>query len=173
MLFSGTANLAARKAQGELAEHYGVGAELWSATSYTKLRSEALSVDRWNRFHPEEPPRSPFVTRSLSDAGGPIVAVSDFMKMVPDQIARYVPGAFVVLGTDGRVTARRAHPVHVAPPAQPRGLQLVGDRGDLRGIDAALPDRLAVRTDHGRGPRHEVGPRERRPVRVGWRSLPP
>jgi pyruvate dehydrogenase E1 component len=52
-------------------------------------------------LHPGEPPRSPAVTRILSEAGGPIVAVSDFMKMVPDQIARYVPGAFTTLGTDG------------------------------------------------------------------------
>jgi pyruvate dehydrogenase E1 component len=101
VLFSGTANLAARKAQAELADHYGVGVELWSATSYSKLRSEALSTERWNRLHPGEPPRSPAVTRILSEAGGPIVAVSDFMKMVPDQIARYVPGAFTTLGTDG------------------------------------------------------------------------
>jgi len=101
VLFSGSANLAARKAQTELADHYGVGVELWSATSYSKMRSEALSVERWNRLHPGEPPRSPAVTRILAEAGGPIVAVSDFMKIVPDQIGRYVPGAFTTLGTDG------------------------------------------------------------------------
>jgi pyruvate dehydrogenase E1 component len=101
VLFSGTANLAARKAQVDLSDHYGVGIELWSATSYSKLRAEALSVERWNRLHPGDPPRLPAVTKILSEAGGPIVAVSDFMKLVPDQIARYIPGAFTTLGTDG------------------------------------------------------------------------
>jgi len=101
ILFSGTAHAAARSAQGELAEHYGIGAELWSATSYKRLREEALSTERWNRLHPSEPPRSPLVTRLLSEAPGPIVAVTDYMKAVPDQVARWVPGRFVPLGTDG------------------------------------------------------------------------
>jgi pyruvate dehydrogenase E1 component len=101
VLFSGTANLAARKAQLDLADHYGVGVELWSVTSYQKLRAEALGVDRWNRLHPGEPVRTPAVTSLLTQAGGPVVAVSDFMKLVPDQIARYVPSRFVTLGTDG------------------------------------------------------------------------
>jgi pyruvate dehydrogenase E1 component len=101
ILFSGTGNLAARQAQAELAEHFGVGAELWSATSYKALREEALSVERWNRLHPSASPRTPFVTRALSDVGGPIVAVSDFMKAVPDQVGRWIPGRFTILGTDG------------------------------------------------------------------------
>jgi pyruvate dehydrogenase E1 component len=100
-MFSGSANLAARKAVDELAVHYGVGAELWSATSYKKLREEALTVERWNRLHPSDHDRSPLVTTRLSDVNGPIVAVSDFMKMVPDQISRWVPGRLVILGTDG------------------------------------------------------------------------
>ncbi|MEX0864867.1 MAG: pyruvate dehydrogenase (acetyl-transferring), homodimeric type [Acidimicrobiia bacterium] len=101
ILFSGSANLAARQATDDLAEHYGVGAELWSATSYKLLREEALDVERWNRLHPGEAKRTPLVTRLLSSADGPTVAVTDFMKMVPDQIGRWVPGRFVVLGTDG------------------------------------------------------------------------
>jgi pyruvate dehydrogenase E1 component len=101
ILFSGTAQEAARTAQRELAEHYGVGAELWSATSYKKLREEALSVERWNRLHPGAEGRTPFVTRSLANVGGPVVAVTDYMKVVPDQIARWVPQWFVPLGTDG------------------------------------------------------------------------
>jgi pyruvate dehydrogenase E1 component len=101
VLFSGTAHSAARSAQGELAEHYGVGVELWSATSYKRLREEALSTERWNRLHPGEPARTPLVTRLLSDATGPIVAVTDYMKAVPDQIARWVPARFDSLGTDG------------------------------------------------------------------------
>ena len=101
ILFSGTANLAAREAQAELAEHYGVGAELWSATSYKRLREEAMDAERWNLLHPTQPPRVPRVTQLLGDVGGPIVAVTDFMRMVPDQIGRWVPGQFVTLGTDG------------------------------------------------------------------------
>jgi pyruvate dehydrogenase E1 component len=101
LLFSGSAHGAARRAQEELAEHYGVAAELWSATSYKRLREEALEVERWNRLHPESESRVPYVTRMLSGIGGPIVAVTDYMKVVPDQVARWVPGRFVPLGTDG------------------------------------------------------------------------
>jgi pyruvate dehydrogenase E1 component len=101
IVFSGTAWLAARKARDELAEHYDVGAELWSATSYKALREEALAAERWNRLHPSQSPRTPWVTETLSEAEGPYVAVSDFMKAVPDQIARWVPGTYEVLGTDG------------------------------------------------------------------------
>jgi pyruvate dehydrogenase E1 component len=101
ILFSGTAHLAARQAAADLAEHYGVGAELWSATSYKKLREEALTVERWNRLHPSNDPKTPLVTRLLSHTAGPTLAVSDFMTLVPDQIARWVPEDFSTLGTDG------------------------------------------------------------------------
>ena len=87
ILFSGSAHLAAREAQAQLAEHYGVAAELWSATSYKKLREEAMDVDRWNRLHPEAEPRTPIVSQLLSETSGPIVAVTDYMRMVADQVA--------------------------------------------------------------------------------------
>jgi len=101
ILFSGSAQGAARAARDELAAHYGVAAELWSATSYKRLREEALGVERWNRLHPDDQARVPFVTRALAGVDGPVVAVTDFMKMVPDQVARWVPARFVPLGTDG------------------------------------------------------------------------
>ncbi|MBW3611412.1 MAG: pyruvate dehydrogenase (acetyl-transferring), homodimeric type, partial [Actinobacteria bacterium] len=101
ILFSGTACLAAREARHELAEHYDVGAELWSATSYKALREEALSTERWNRLHPSQSPRTPWVTEVLSEAEGPYIAVTDYMKAVPDQVGRWVPGTFIPLGTDG------------------------------------------------------------------------
>jgi pyruvate dehydrogenase E1 component len=101
ILFSGTAQGAARQAQQLLAEDHDVSAELWSVTSYKALREEALSVERHNRLHPQAPPRTPHVTEVLSQAEGPIVAVTDFMKAVPDQIARWVPDPFTPLGTDG------------------------------------------------------------------------
>ena len=101
ILFSGSANLAARAAAEELSEHYGVGAELWSATSYKRLREDAMGAERWNRLHPDEPNRVPLVSRLLARSHGPIVAVADFMKLVPDQVSPWIPRRFVTLGTDG------------------------------------------------------------------------
>jgi pyruvate dehydrogenase E1 component len=103
VLFSGTANLAARQAQEDLAEHYRIGVELWSATSYKRLREQALAVERHSRLHPAEAPGVPRVTELLASGSGPIVAVTDFLKAVPDQIARWIPEGrrFTPLGTDG------------------------------------------------------------------------
>ncbi|CAB4749956.1 unannotated protein [freshwater metagenome] len=78
-----------------------MSAELWSATSYQQLRVEALEVDHWNSLHPNEQPRVPWVTSQLGRSQGPIVAVTDFMRMVPDQISRWSPRAWTSLGTDG------------------------------------------------------------------------
>ena len=79
-----------------------MAAELWSAPSYKALREGALGVERTNRLHPSREPGVPLVTRLLDGGDGPIVAVTDFMKVVPEQIARFVPSRrFVPLGTDG------------------------------------------------------------------------
>jgi pyruvate dehydrogenase E1 component len=102
LIFSGTAQGAAREAAQILADDYDVAVDLWSATSYKRLREEALTAERWNRLHPTESPRTPLVARLLADAPGPIVAVTDFMKIVPEQIARFLPNrTFMPLGTDG------------------------------------------------------------------------
>ncbi len=102
LLFSGSAQGAVRAAAADLLKLYGVGAELWSATSYKALREEALGVERWNRLHPDQLPRVPLVTGLLRQSPGPIVATTDFMKIVPEQIARFVSGRqFISLGTDG------------------------------------------------------------------------
>ena len=102
VLFSGAAQGAARLAAEELAEHYDVGVELWSATSYKALRDEALATERTNRLHPGQEQKVPLVRRLLGDAPGPIVAVTDFMKIVPEQVARFLPDRlFIPLGTDG------------------------------------------------------------------------
>jgi pyruvate dehydrogenase E1 component len=74
---------------------------VWSVTSYGELRREALDAERWNRLHPTEPPRMPYVSRMLAPEPWPIVAASDYMKAVADQIARFVPSTFHPLGTDG------------------------------------------------------------------------
>jgi len=101
VIFSGTAHQAARDAQAQLAEHYGIGVDLLSATSFKAAREEALAVERWNRLHPGEEPRVPMVTQRLAEGRGPVVAVTDYMTMVPDQIARWVPRRFIPLGADG------------------------------------------------------------------------
>ena len=101
ILASGTAMLAALDAQRMVAEEYGVAVDVWSATSYKLLREDALEAERWNRLHPTEAPRASYVAQCLADADGPVVAVSDFMKAVPDQIGRFVPQLFTTLGTDG------------------------------------------------------------------------
>jgi len=101
ILFSGPAQAAARTAQQELLEHYGVAADLWSATNYKLLREEAVEVERWNLLHPDEDPRVPYVTDQLNNGSGPVVAVTDYMKMVPDQVGRWIPRRYVPLGTDG------------------------------------------------------------------------
>ncbi len=101
LLGSGTAMLAALEAQRLLLEDHDVAADVWSATSYKLLRENALSTERWIRLHPTETPRVSYVAEQLGPTEGPIVAVTDFMKAVPDQVARFVPRPFVALGTDG------------------------------------------------------------------------
>jgi pyruvate dehydrogenase E1 component len=102
ILFSGSASQAAIEAQQLLAEHHDTSADLWSATSYKLLREDALSAERYNRLHPSQAPQTPYVTDVLANrAEGPVVAVTDFMKAIPDQIARWVPNHFTPLGTDG------------------------------------------------------------------------
>ena len=91
----------ALRAQRILGEKYGVPADVWSVTSYNELRREALSVERWNRLHPDQPKRTPRIVEALKDAAGPIVAATDYMKMVADQVSPFLPGRMEVLGTDG------------------------------------------------------------------------
>jgi pyruvate dehydrogenase E1 component len=89
---------------------WGVSVDTWSVTSWTNLRTEALSVERYNRLHPAETPRFPLVTTKLGGGSDPVVAVSDYMRAVPDQLARFITRPFVSLGTDGfgRSDAREA-----------------------------------------------------------------
>jgi len=102
VLFSGSAQGAARQAAADLAEYYDVGVELWSATSYKRLHEEATEIERWNRLHPGQPTKTPLVGTLLQEAPGPIVAVSDFVRAVPEAISRFLPGrSFTTLGTDG------------------------------------------------------------------------
>ncbi len=103
LLGSGSIMQQVLRAQDILAERFGVAADVWSATSFQVLRNQALEVDRWNQFHPGEPAREPLVTTLLAEAAdaGPIVAASDWVRAWPDMVARWVPGAYRTLGTDG------------------------------------------------------------------------
>ncbi|HEY3855245.1 MAG TPA: pyruvate dehydrogenase (acetyl-transferring), homodimeric type [Verrucomicrobiae bacterium] len=98
---SGSIIRSALKAQTILAEKYNVSADVWSATSYKNLRNEALLAERWNILHPTDTPKIPYVQQLLEKEKGPFIAVSDYMKMVPDQISKWVPGGLTTLGTDG------------------------------------------------------------------------
>jgi pyruvate dehydrogenase E1 component len=101
ILTSGSMMGNALRAQEVLAENHDVAATVWSAPSFQQLRTDALETERWNRFHPEQPKKTPYVTRSLEHSEGPVVAVTDFMKAVPDQVARWIPQRYLSLGTDG------------------------------------------------------------------------
>jgi pyruvate dehydrogenase E1 component len=101
IMASGVAVPWALEAQRILAEDWDVRADVWSATSWNELRREAVETERHNLLHPEEEQRVPWVTRKLASAEGPKVAVSDWMRAVPDQIARWVPGTYQSLGADG------------------------------------------------------------------------
>ena len=85
-----------------LEKEYGIGCNVFSVTSFTELRREAMEVERWNMLHPLETPRVPYVKRVLAAHGGaPVIASTDYMKLFADQIRAYVPGSYRVLGTDG------------------------------------------------------------------------
>jgi pyruvate dehydrogenase E1 component len=100
ILASGIALPWALEAQ-KMLRYWGINADVWSVTSWTQLRREALATDEWNHQHPNEPQRTPYVTARLAKQRGPVVAVSDWMRAVPDQIAPFVPGDWSSLGTDG------------------------------------------------------------------------
>ncbi len=101
LLGSGTIMYEVLKAQTILKEKYSVAADVWSVTSYKELYRNANDCERWNMLHPGEPARVPFVTETLKDAPGPFIAASDYMKVLPESLAKWVPGQLVSLGTDG------------------------------------------------------------------------
>ncbi|HEX7718611.1 MAG TPA: pyruvate dehydrogenase (acetyl-transferring), homodimeric type, partial [Woeseiaceae bacterium] len=84
-----------------LEKDFNIPADIWSVTSFNELRREALAVERWNQLHPNDAPRRSYLESCLAKREGPYIAATDYMKIVPDQIQRWVPGHFVSLGTDG------------------------------------------------------------------------
>src|SRR5262249_14860575 len=101
LLGSGAILHEAMRAQTLLAEKFEIAADVWSVTSYKELRRDALECERWNRLHPSAEDRRSYVEKILGAEKGVFVAASDYMKSVPEMIARWVPGGLTPLGTDG------------------------------------------------------------------------
>ncbi|MCH6469016.1 pyruvate dehydrogenase (acetyl-transferring), homodimeric type [Sinomonas terrae] len=136
LLASGVAVPWAVEARRLLAQDWGVGADVWSVTSWSELRRDGLSAEEQAFLHPEIEARVPFVTQQLAGTHGPVVAVTDYMKAVPDQIRQFVPGDYAVLGADGfgfsdtRAAARRFFKID-STSVVVRALQELARRGEI------------------------------------------
>ena len=84
-----------------LREDWGVGADVWSVTSFTELRRDGMAAERHNRLHPTQAPRASYVEQQLGDRPGPVVAATDYLRALPDSIRPWVRAPYTVLGTDG------------------------------------------------------------------------
>jgi pyruvate dehydrogenase E1 component len=84
-----------------LNDDFGIPSDIWSVTSFNELRRDALATERWNQLHPEDEPRKSYLENCLAGRKGPYVAATDYMKIVPDQVQRWIPGSYITLGTDG------------------------------------------------------------------------
>ena len=89
------------RAQQILAEKFNIASDVWSVTSYTQLRREAQDCERWNMLHPSQKPKTSYIENVLQGVEGPFIAASDHVRALPEQLQRYVPGDYFVLGTDG------------------------------------------------------------------------
>jgi len=136
LLASGVGVPWALEAQQLLADDWGVAADVWSVTSWSELRRDGMAADEHAFLHPEEEARTAYVTEVLRGRPGPVLAVSDYMRQVQDQIAQWVPGDYVSLGADGfgfsdtRAAARRAFHID-GPSLAVRTLQVLGARGEV------------------------------------------
>ncbi|MDO9378968.1 MAG: pyruvate dehydrogenase (acetyl-transferring), homodimeric type [Nocardioidaceae bacterium] len=137
LMASGVSVPWALEAQQILADDYGVAADVWSVTSWNELNRDAVAAEKWNLNHPDAEARVPYVTSLLGDAPGPVLAVSDYMRAVPDQISRWVPQRWQSLGTDGfgfadtRAAARRFFQVDAASIVV-SALQTLAAEGDVK-----------------------------------------
>jgi pyruvate dehydrogenase E1 component len=141
LLASGIGVTWAQEAQQLLRDDWGIAADVWSVTSWTELRRDAVAAEEEAFLHPEREARVPFIARQLADAHGPIVAVSDYAKDWPDSVRQFVPNDWATLGADGfgfsdtRAAARRYFHID-GPSIVVRTLQLLAARGE---VDAATP----------------------------------
>ena len=136
LLASGVAVPWIEDAARMLREEWGVAADTWSVTSWNELARDAVAAEEWSLLHPSETARTPFVTEKLSGSNGPVVAVSDYMRAVPLQIARWVPEDYRVLGAEGfgfadtRAAARRFFHID-AQSVVVQALQALSDAGEI------------------------------------------
>ncbi|HXH77549.1 MAG TPA: pyruvate dehydrogenase (acetyl-transferring), homodimeric type [Nocardioides sp.] len=134
-----------------LAEEWGVTADTWSVTSWNELARDAVAAEEWNLLNPGEPKRTPYVADKLAGVSGPVVAVSDYMRAVPLQIARWVPGDYRVLGADGfgfadtRPAARRFFHID-AQSVVVQALQALADAGEI-GVEKVVEASAKYRID--------------------------
>jgi pyruvate dehydrogenase E1 component len=101
LLGSGSILREVEAAAALLADDFGIASDVWSVTSFMELRRDGLDADRWNMLHPTATPRRSYVETCFGKAGGPVIASTDYMKLLADQIRPFVPGRYRVLGTDG------------------------------------------------------------------------
>jgi pyruvate dehydrogenase E1 component len=101
LLASGPAVRTAQQAAVDLADEYGIAAEVWSVTSWKQLRDDAVAAEQWNRANRDHLQRTTHLQRALGDRGTPVVAVTDYVSALPDQLARFIDAPFTSLGTDG------------------------------------------------------------------------
>src|SRR5262249_47661004 len=101
LLGSGAIMFEVLKAQEILKSKYGVAADVWSVTSYKELYRDGNDCERWNMLHPGDAPKVPYVTQRLQGTDGVLVAASDYMKVLPESVAQWMPRPLVSLGTDG------------------------------------------------------------------------
>ncbi|MBB3044072.1 pyruvate dehydrogenase (acetyl-transferring), homodimeric type [Nocardioides soli] len=136
LLASGVGFPWVKEAQRLLREEWGVRADTWSVTSWNELARDGVAAEEWNLLHPGEQPRTAYVADKLRGAEGPVIAVSDYMRAVPLQIARWVPGDYRVLGADGfgfadtRPAARRFFHID-AQSVVVQALQALADAGQI------------------------------------------
>jgi pyruvate dehydrogenase E1 component len=150
LLASGVGVPWALEAQQLLRQDWGIAADVWSVTSWTELRRDGLAVDEHNFLHPSEPSRTAYITEKLAGAPGPVIAVSDFMHAVQDQIRPWVQHDYWTLGADGfgfsdtRAAARRFFKID-GPSIVVRTLQALATQGAVdAGIVAAAIEKYRL-----------------------------